>query len=39
MGRKTYLTVRKRQCNERQDIDSRKKKMCERPPVLRMYGI
>ena len=39
MGRKTYLTVRKRRCNERQDIDSRKKKMCERPPVLRMYGI
>ena len=39
MGRKTYLTVRKRRCNERQEIDNKKKKMCERPPVLRMYGI
>ena len=39
MGRKTYLTVRKRRCNECEEIDVRKKKMCERPPVLRMYGI
>lgn len=39
MGHKTYLTVRKCRCNERQEIYKRKKRLCERPPVLRMYGI
>ena len=40
MGDKIYLTVlvRKRKCNERQEIDKRKR-LCQQPPVLRMYGI
>ena len=40
MGNKIYLTVlvRKRKCNERQEIDKRKR-LCQQPPVLRMYGI